>query len=54
MIAELGYNLEPFTVISALAGNNITTVESVLGAFHFILQSHYAEFVFLVNCPINC
>ena len=35
MIAELGYHLEPYTVIwliSDLAKNNITTLESVLQA----------------------
>ena len=33
MIAALGYHLEPSTVISALAKNNITTVELVLRAY---------------------
>jgi hypothetical protein len=38
MITELDYTLEPCTVIAALAKNNITTVESVLRACHFLYK----------------
>ena len=39
MIAEVGYALEPSTVIAALAKINITTVESVLRAFPLSFSS---------------
>ena len=48
IIAALGYHLEPSTVISALAKNNITTVELVLRAYpqSFSSTNSYAEFFF--------
>ena len=53
IIAALGYHLEPSTVISALAKNNITTVELVLRAYpqSFSSTNSYAEFFYYSQLP---
>ena len=48
---ELDHALEPCTVIAALAEINITTVESVLRACHFLYKFNTLNLIFYSQLP---